>query len=96
MQIGLKILIAIPEKPLSSAETNVVRKELAKEIGINWVDYPVFFRRGAVTVKESYTVHDQYKDEDIERHRWVIDSDTPLFTQNRDYIGGHLKMADDH
>ena len=65
-------------------------------IGINWNDYPVFFKRGVCTKKQEYTIEDPYTKEKVARSRWIIDDNTPIFSQNREYIGLHLRPADDH
>ena len=44
-------VLIITEKPLPSAETNVIRKELAKEIGINWVDIDYYTRAKLAKLK---------------------------------------------
>lgn len=44
-------VLVVTEKPLSSAETNVIRKDLAKEIGINWVDIDYYNRTKLAKLK---------------------------------------------
>ena len=73
---------------------NKMLQDKLMQRGINWNEYPTFFKRGVCTVKETYTVHDDYKNEDIERQRWTIDENIPIFTQAREYIGGHLRTPD--
>lgn len=70
---------------------NITIQEKLKGIGINWNNYPIFFKRGICTKKEEYTVHDEYKDEDIVRTRWIIDYEIPVFAKDRNYVGKFLR-----
>ena len=78
-----------PDKIQNSSNTAIQDK--LKSIGINWNSYPAFFKRGVCTKKEEYTVHDEYKDEDIKRYRWIIDYEVPVFARDRNYVGKFLK-----
>lgn len=66
------------------------------EKGVNWNDYPVKFKRGVVIYKQYYM-----KDVDrgdpferlsaetcatVERSRWAVNHETPIFTQDKDYL----------
>lgn len=70
---------------------NVNIQEKLKGIGINWAEYPTFFKRGVCTKKEEYTVHDEYKNEDIKRYRWIIDYDIPVFAKDREYVNKFVR-----
>lgn len=80
-----------PDKIQGLSTLNI--QEKLKSIGINWNEYPTFFKRGVCTQKELYTVHDEYKDEDIQRSRWTIDYDVPIFARDREYIGKCLRNS---
>ena len=67
-------------KQLHKVTCNQIQDKLFTEKNVNWNDYPVFFKRGACIIKEYYQIND------VERSHWIIDYDTPIFTQNRDYI----------
>ena len=66
-------------------------QEKLKNIGINWNEYPSFFKRGICTKREEYIVHDDYKNEDIKRYRWTIDYDIPIFARDREYINKFVR-----
>lgn len=80
---------------LQNLNNNMIQEKL-RSIGIKWNEYPVFFKRGVCTKREEYKVRDEYKNEDIKRYHWIIDYDIPIFTKDRDYVGIHLRPADDH
>jgi len=52
---------------------------------INWNGYSTDKKRGRCIIKESYTVESE-DGKLSDRSRWVIDTEIPIFTQNRDYI----------
>ncbi len=66
-------------------------QEMIFQKGINWNDYPTYYKRGLCYVKKPTKVRtvidmkDLSKNEII-RNRWVPDYDIPIFTQNRSYI----------
>ena len=85
-------------KSLEGVSSNDKQERLFQEEGINWNDYPVKFKRGTVIKKEEVTfvVKD---DEPIDgktrvidtgriytRNVWEADIDTPIFTQNKEYL----------
>ena len=53
---------------------------LFQEKGINFNDLPAFQKRGICTIKETYM-----KDE-VQRSRWIVDKNIPVFTKDREYI----------
>lgn len=83
------------QNQLQNLNNNMIQEKL-RSIGINWANYPNYFKRGVCAKKESYIVHDELKNEDIKRYHWIIDYDIPIFTKDRDYIAIHLRQADDH
>ena len=67
-------------KQLDNKNCNQIQEKLFQEKGINFNDLPIYQKRGSCVVKEKY-------DKDgVERSRWIIDKDIPIFTQDRDYI----------
>lgn len=64
-------------------------QDMLIEKNINWNDYPNWFKRGTCIIKDSYIKND------VQRSCWSIDYDTPIFTQNREYIAQYLKPADE-
>ena len=70
-------------------------QEKLKSIGINWNELPTFFKRGICTKRESYVVKDEYKNEDIQRFRWVVDYEIPVFAREKEYINQYLRYNND-
>lgn len=67
-----------------------------QEKGVNWNDYPTKFKRGVVIFKETY-LKDVINPTDMDgnsepvmlsvpRTRWSIDAETPIFTQDKEYL----------
>ncbi len=65
-----------------------------QEKGVNWNDYPTKFKRGVVIKKEYYEkdVPNSHSGitastcETVTRTRWSIDTETPIFTQDKEYL----------
>jgi tRNA(His) 5'-end guanylyltransferase len=69
-------------------------QELCFKAGHNWNDLTPSEKRGTCIIKESYST-DSWRPEDERypeeakksmRTRWAIDKDTPIFTQDREYL----------
>lgn len=58
---------------------------LFKEKGINWNDYKVKYKRGVVVRKQKLFVDGQ-NGEPVERNKWLPDYNTPVFTQDKEYL----------
>jgi len=69
-------------------------QEMLFEAGINWNDYPTISRRGACIVKRPVTVTSH--DTTVERYRWHIDSEIPVFTADRGYIASVFETGGEH
>jgi tRNA(His) guanylyltransferase len=68
---------------------NDLQEMLWGEGGINWNDYPTAFKRGACVVRrpEAMVIPAGPREGDtIDRMRWVVDREPPIFTQDRDYV----------
>jgi tRNA(His) 5'-end guanylyltransferase len=85
-------------KSLEGVSSNDKQERLFQEKGINWNDYQVKFKRGTVVrkVEATFVTKD---DEPIDgktrvidtgriytRNVWEADVDTPIFTQNKEYL----------
>ena len=57
---------------------------LFKEKGINWNDYATKYKRGVVIRKQTIFVDGQMGD--VQRSKWLPDYDTPIFTQEKEYL----------
>lgn len=58
---------------------------LMLEKGINWNDYPTHLKRGSCCIKKPFKINEGTEQEAI-RNKWVIDTEIPIFTQDKDYI----------
>lgn len=67
-------------------------QELIFQKGINWNDYPTRQKRGSVIRK--FDVELTNGDVTYTRSKWREDSDTPIFTQDRNYIKSLLPQND--
>lgn len=58
----------------------------------NWNNYPTSLKRGRCAIRETTVefVENENFTGEVERSRWVIDNDIPIFTQDRDYIEERL------
>ena len=66
-------------------------QEMIFQKGINWNDYPTYYKRGLCYVKKPTKVRTvidmkDLSETEIIRNRWVPDYDIPIFTQDRSYI----------
>ena len=67
-------------KQLHGKSCNEIQDMLMLQKGINWNDYPTHLKRGSCCIKKSVVKGD------VERSVWEIDTEIPIFTQNRDYV----------
>lgn len=77
-------------KQCDKKNCNTLQEMLFTEKGINWNDYPTRFKRGTSTYKESRTIVQNTGDEPIIRNCWVVDMETPIFTQDREFVEKHI------
>lgn len=68
-------------RELQNKSCNDIQDMLMTQKGINWNDFPTYQKRGSCAIKETYI------ENDIERSRWIIDKDIPIFrNEGREYI----------
>lgn len=72
-------------KELHGKNCSNIQDMLMLEKGINWNDYPTHLKRGSCCVKKSFKINEGTEQEST-RNKWVIDTDIPIFTQDKDYI----------
>lgn len=75
-------------KQLEGKNCNELQEMLWQEKGINWNDYPTHLKRGSCCVKSTYTLEVDGKD--VQRSRWIIDKNIPIFSQNPWYVNGRI------
>ena len=54
------------------------RHEIIHNAGDNWANHPVRFKHGGIVRK--------YVDESLNRTEWKVDTSTPVFTKDREYL----------
>lgn len=62
-----------------------IQDMLMLEKGINWNDYPTHLKRGTCCIKKPFKINEGTEQEAV-RNKWVIDTEIPIFTQDKDYI----------
>ena len=62
-----------------------IQDMLMLEKGINWNDYPTHLKRGSCCIKKPFQINEGTEQKAI-RNKWVIDTEIPIFTQDKDYI----------
>ena len=71
------------QKQIHSLNNSQLQDKLHEEKGINWNDCKKVEKRGSCVI--------HVFDKSINRSRWIVDEEIPIFTQNRDYIENILK-----
>lgn len=67
-------------RQLQNKNCDQLQEMMFQEHNINWNDYSTVYKRGSCVTKEQYT------ENDTTRSRWVVDTNIPIFTQDRNYI----------
>lgn len=67
-------------KEMHSKKCDLLQDMLFTQKGINWNNYTTTEKRGSCVIK---TVVNQ---NGVDRHKWVIDADIPIFTKDKNYI----------
>lgn len=76
------------QKQLNGKNQGAIQDMLWKEHGINWNDFPVDCKRGSCCYKVIVGV--PVREQIVERRKWVVDKEPPIFTQDRVYVEGWL------
>lgn len=69
-----------PHHELQGLDGGALQDKLFKEKGLNWNDLPVWQKHGACIVKQEYLKGTAV------RRKWDVDLNTPVFSQDREYI----------
>ena len=72
-------------KELHGKNCSDIQDMLMLEKGINWSDYPIHLKRGSCCIKKPFKINEGTEQETV-RNKWVIDTEIPIFTQDKDYI----------
>ncbi|AIQ75886.1 tRNA(His) guanylyltransferase Thg1 family protein [Paenibacillus sp. FSL P2-0536] len=78
-----------PHSELQGLSGKQLQDKLFVEKKINWNDIPVWQKRGACITKQ------YYKKGEATRSKWDVDFDTPIFSQNREYINQYVYLSKD-
>lgn len=62
-----------------------IQDMLMLEKGINWNDFPTHLKRGSCCIKKPFKINEGTEQETV-RNKWVVDTEIPIFTQDRDYV----------
>lgn len=76
-------------KRLQNKDRHEIMDMLMLEKGINWNDYPTHLKRGSCCIKVPQVFNKGTLDE-FTRNKWIIDTEIPIFTQDRDYINSRF------
>ena len=60
-------------------------KNMLKDIGVDYDNFTPCQKYGACIIKERYEI-----DNGVIRNRWITDLETPIFTENREYIEKYI------
>jgi tRNA(His) guanylyltransferase len=69
---------------MEGVKGDVKQERLFTEAGVNWNDYKTKYKRGSVIKKVEIGV--ATPNGITTRKRWVVDEETPIFTQDKDYL----------
>jgi tRNA(His) guanylyltransferase len=72
-------------KMLEGKSSEEKQEMLFQEKGINWNDYKVKYKRGVIIKKENVFLEGP-NGEAVQRSKWIPDYQTPIFTQDKDYL----------
>ena len=75
----------LPHKLLENKSGAEKQELLFQEKGINWNEYLPKYKRGVVIKKHSIFI-DGENGEPVQRSKWIPDYNTPIFTQDKDYL----------
>lgn len=70
---------------LNGKNCSNIQDMLMLEKGINWNDYPTHLKRGSCCIKQPFKINEGTEQETV-RNKWVIDTEIPIFTQDKDYV----------
>lgn len=52
---------------------------------IDWNSYPIHLKRGSCCIKKPFVINEGTEQETT-RNKWVLDTEIPIFTHNKDYV----------
>ncbi len=91
-----------PHKRVENLSVPKLQELLWQEKNINWNDLPTGFKRGRVIERVARTAPVTYTDKrtgetrtapDVTRHTWQVNSEPPIFSQDRDWLLSRIPVA---
>lgn len=70
-------------KELNNKSCNDIQDMLMTQRSINFNDMPTAFKRGVCCIKKEIEYDDKQENQ---KSKWIIDTEIPIFSQDRDYI----------
>lgn len=77
------------QRELHNKKCDDIKKMLLEKRDIDWDKLPTHYQRGSCCVKVE-KVFNEGKPDEFRRNKWVVDTEIPLFTENRDYINSRF------
>jgi tRNA(His) 5'-end guanylyltransferase len=75
-------------KELQGLNGSQMQDKLMLEKNLNWNDLPVWQKRGICITKQYYLKND------VQRSKWAVDHETPIFSQNRTFINQYVFLSE--
>lgn len=75
-----------PHKQLQGLNGKQMQDKLKLEKNINWNELPIWQKRGVCITKQ------YYEKAGAKRSKWEVDHETPIFSQNREYIEQYVYL----
>lgn len=72
-------------KELQNKPCATIQDMLFTQKGIDWNNYDTYLKRGSCVLKCKYIVEGKNNTK-VQRTKWIIDKDIPIFTDDRNYI----------
>ena len=70
---------------LHGKKCNDIQDMLMLKKGINWNDFQTHLKRGSCCIKKPFKINEGTDKESV-RNKWVVDTEIPIFTQDKDYV----------
>ena len=80
-------------KGATMGKNNAEKQEMMFEKGVNWNDYLTKYKRGTV-IKKQIIYIDGQDGEPVMRSKWLPDYNTPIFTQEKEYLYNLIPTID--
>lgn len=79
-------------KQLDGKSCNRIKEMLLSEKNIDWDSLPIYQQRGSCCIKKTY--YPDITNTKLMRTHWVIDNETPIFKDDRDYIERYIYIGE--